>query len=152
MRQIRWIELIKNYDCIIEYHPGKANVVADALSRKNKATLEGLTVGKEQQLAELKKMGAKLDVNTRGGLVAQLLVRPTYREQILQAQTQDKDGSKIRRDVEAGVEMKFRIANDGSLMMGQRLYIPNDRTIKQMILQEAHESKFSIHPGSTKMY
>ena len=48
--------------------------------------------------------------------------------------------------------MKFRVTNDGSLMMGQRLYVPNDETIKRMVLQEAHESKFSIHPGSTKMY
>ena len=70
MRQRRWIELIKDYDCTIEYHPGKANVVADALSHKNKATLGRLTVGKEQQLAELKEMGADLDINVGGGLVA----------------------------------------------------------------------------------
>jgi len=54
--------------------------------------------------------------------------------------------------VEAGVEMKFRVPDDGSLMMGQRLYMPNDKIVKRMVLQEAHESKFSIHPGSTKMY
>ena len=79
MRQRRWI------DCTIEYHPVKANVVADALSRKNKATLGRLTVGKERQLAELKEMGADLRINAGGGLLAQLLVRPTYREQILHA-------------------------------------------------------------------
>jgi hypothetical protein len=54
--------------------------------------------------------------------------------------------------MEAGVEMKFQIMNDGSLMMGQWLYVPNDGTVKRMVLREAHESKFSIHPGSTKMY
>ena len=63
MRQRRWIELIKDYDCTIEYHPGKVNVVADALSRKTKATLEGLTVGRELQLAQLKELGADLDIN-----------------------------------------------------------------------------------------
>ena len=55
--------------------------------------------------------------------------------------------------MEAGVETKFQVADNGSLMMGQRLYVPNDETVKQMVLQEARESKFSIHPGSsTKMY
>ena len=48
--------------------------------------------------------------------------------------------------------MKFRVADDGSLMMGQRFYVPNDETVKRMVLQEAYESKFSIHLGSTKMY
>jgi hypothetical protein len=111
MRQRRWIELIKDYDCTLEYHPGKANMVVDALSRKNKATLGRLTVGKERQLVELKEMGADLDINAGGGLVAQLLVQPTYREQILHAQFHDKEGSKIRKNVEAGVEMKFRVAD-----------------------------------------
>jgi hypothetical protein len=127
-------------------------VVADALSRKNKATLGRLTVGKERQLTELKEMDADLGINIGGGLVAQLLVRPTYREQILHAQFRDKEGSKIRKNVEAGVETKFQVADEGSLMMGQWLYVPNDETVKRIVLQEAHESKFSIHPGSTKMY
>ena len=39
MRQRRWIELLKDYDCIIQYHPGKANAVADALSRKSVGSL-----------------------------------------------------------------------------------------------------------------
>jgi hypothetical protein len=54
--------------------------------------------------------------------------------------------------MEAGVETKFQVADDRSLMMGQRLYVPNNETVKRMVLQEAHESKFSIHSGSTKMY
>jgi hypothetical protein len=75
MQQRRWIELIKDYDCTIEYHPGKANVVADVFSRKNKVTLSKPRVGKDRQLAELKEMGVELGINAGGGLVAQLLVR-----------------------------------------------------------------------------
>ena len=46
MQQRRWVELIKDYNCIIDYHPGKANVVTDALSRKDKAIMG------EQQLSD----------------------------------------------------------------------------------------------------
>ena len=127
-------------------------MVADALSCKNKATMGRLTVGKDRQLVELKEIVADLSIIAGGRLVAQLLVRSTYREQILHAQFRDKEGSKIRKNMEVGVETKFQVADDGSLMMGQRLYVPNDETVKQMVLQEAHESKFSIHPGITKMY
>ena len=42
LRQRRWMELIKDYDCVIDYHPGKANVVADALSKKSVQTLQAL--------------------------------------------------------------------------------------------------------------
>ena len=90
---------------------------------------------------ELKEMGTDLGINVGGGLVAQLLVRPMYREHILHAQFRDKERSKIRKNVETGVETKFQVADDGSLMMGQQLYVPNDETVKQMILQEAHESQ-----------
>jgi len=152
MRQRRWIELIKDYDCTIEYHPGKANVVADALSHKNKATLSEPTVWKEQQLAELKEMGAELSINSRGELLAQLLVQLTYQEQILQAYFHDSEESKVMKKIEVVVETQFRVANDGSLMIRQQLYMPNDETVKWMVLREANESKFSIHIDNTKMY
>jgi len=54
--------------------------------------------------------------------------------------------------VEVGVETQFRVADDGSLMMGQWLYVPNNKMVKRMVLREVHKSKFSIHHGSTKMY
>lgn len=79
MRQIRWIELIMDYDCTIEYHHGKAN----ALCLKNKATLSKSTLWHEQPLTELKEMRAELGIKLRGELIAQLIVRPTYQEQIL---------------------------------------------------------------------
>src|SRR5207237_5461308 len=56
LRQRRWLELIKDYDLGINYHPGKANVVADALSRKsqcNVLTLEGMPTLLSKEFAEL---------------------------------------------------------------------------------------------------
>jgi len=66
MRQRCWVELIKDYDCVIEYHPGKANVVADALSRKNKTIDADLDDNDEKELLELRKINAKVEVGPRG--------------------------------------------------------------------------------------
>jgi hypothetical protein len=52
MRQRRWVELIKDYDCIIDYHPGKANVVADALSRKGETVMNDMELKEQESIVE----------------------------------------------------------------------------------------------------
>ena len=56
MRQRRWLELLKDYDLTISYHPGKANVVADALSRKSAGNLVALLTTQKHILEDLRKM------------------------------------------------------------------------------------------------
>jgi hypothetical protein len=56
-RQRRWLELIKDYDCKINYHPGKDNVVADALSRKSMVELAALGISQPQLIKEFAGMG-----------------------------------------------------------------------------------------------
>jgi hypothetical protein len=80
------VELIKDYDCIIDYHPGKANVVVDALSCKDKAIIGGPTTWDEKAVIELDRLGAVLNVSPEGSLMAQLRVKSRYLEQILEAQ------------------------------------------------------------------
>jgi len=70
MRQRRWVELIKDYDNIIDYHPGKANVVADALSRKDKAIKGGPATWNEKTMIELKRLGVVLNMSPEGSLMA----------------------------------------------------------------------------------
>jgi hypothetical protein len=70
MRQRRWVELIKDYDCVIDYHPGKANVVADALSRKGKTVMNDMELKEQESIVELKKMGLRLSVGPEGSLLA----------------------------------------------------------------------------------
>ena len=64
------MKLIKDYDCVIDYHPGKANIVADALSRKGKVVVNDMEVKGKKGILELKKMGLWLNVGPEGSLLA----------------------------------------------------------------------------------
>jgi hypothetical protein len=60
---------------VIDYHPGKANVVADALSRKGKTIMNDMEIKEQGSVVELKKMGLRLTVGLEGSLLAQLKIR-----------------------------------------------------------------------------
>nr|GEZ85402.1 putative reverse transcriptase domain-containing protein [Tanacetum cinerariifolium] len=109
MRQRRWLELLSDYDCEIRYHPGKANVVADALSRK-----------------ERKPLRVRALVMTIG------LDLP---KQILNAQTEARKLKNIKKEDVRGIS-----------------WIPCYGDLRIVIMHESHKSKYSIHPGSDKMY
>jgi hypothetical protein len=70
MRQRRWVELIKDYDCVMNYHPGKANVVTDALSRKGKTVMNDMELKEQESIVELKKIDLRLSVGPEGSLLA----------------------------------------------------------------------------------
>ena len=70
MRQRRWVELIKDYDCGIDYHPGKANIVADALSRKSKIIMNNIEIKRQGSIVEMRKMGLGLSLGFEGSLLA----------------------------------------------------------------------------------
>ena len=130
--------VLKDYDCIIDYHPGKANLVADALSRKS--------------LFALRAMNAQLTIADDGAIVAELKVRPNLLQQIKEAQKEDTEIALWARQVQEGKKQKHVISDDGYLYYGNRVCVPNIGELKQSILTEAHNSPYVMHPGSTKMY
>ncbi|KAL0446052.1 UNVERIFIED_CONTAM: hypothetical protein Slati_1733100 [Sesamum latifolium] len=84
--------------------------------------------------------------------IAMLKVQPSILDRICAAQYSDMELERIKNKVEAGSSSDFHIKDDGSLYMRNRLCVPSDSDLKRDIMSEAHRSRLSVHPGSTKMY
>ncbi|VVA24606.1 PREDICTED: retrotransposon, partial [Prunus dulcis] len=117
LRQRRWLELIKDYDCTIEHHPGRANVVADALSRKSSGSVAYLRGRYLPLMVEMRKLRIGLDMDNQGALLATLHVRLVLVERILAAQSQDPLICTLRVEVANGDRTDCSIRNDGALMV-----------------------------------
>jgi hypothetical protein len=130
MRQRCWIELLSDYDCEIRYHPGKANVVADALSRKERIP--------------------PLRVRSLGMTIVSPLP-----SQILEAQTEALKAKNRPAENIFGMaenENGFVKRSDGILCFRDRSWVPLYGGVRELIMHESHKSRYSIHPGSDKMY
>nr|GFC47574.1 reverse transcriptase [Tanacetum cinerariifolium] len=148
MRQRRWMELLKDYDTNIQYHPGKANVVADALSRKS-GMIAGIKVD-EEIIRDMERLDIEFYVRGHHGYWASLRVEPELISRIKEAQKEDSEIWTIVGNLDKQVE--FRIYEDNVLWQDTRLVVPNNASLREALLTEAHSSSFSVHPGSTKMY
>ena len=82
LRQRRWLELIKDYELVIEYQLGKANVIADALSRKSSTTLTHIKIIYVPILMDMRTLGLNLSYDGQGALLASFVVRPSLVDQI----------------------------------------------------------------------
>ncbi|KAA0061627.1 putative polyprotein [Cucumis melo var. makuwa] len=148
----RWLELIKDYDCTIEYHPGKANVVADALSRKSRLPKSALCGIRVALLNELRGSKAVVTTDDSGSLLAQFQVRSSLVTEIVRRQSEDSNLQKKFEKSKKGLEVEFELRTNGAIVKQGRLCVPNISELKNAILEEAHSSAYAMHPGSTKMY
>ena len=100
--------MIKDYDYTIEYHPGKANVVADALSRRLESSLSHMRSGYLQLLVDLRVLGVILEAEDSGVLLATFHVRPLLVNQIWARQLQDPQMIKLKEEIEKGRKRSFK--------------------------------------------
>lgn len=138
---------------MINYHLGKANIVADALSRKSTSSVSNMIVTQKSELIDLQKMG--IEVMSQGSIeakLAALTLQPTLLNRIQQGQQEDDYYSKIKNDIHDGKASDFHISTDDILRFRGRLYVPDTENIRGDILSEAHMTPYSVHPGATKMY
>jgi hypothetical protein len=149
IRQRRWLELIKDYDMEVHYHPRKTNVVADALSRKSQCNCMVMDSRINTLCDELSKM--RIEVIPSGTLTY-ISVEPTLLDHM--AQLGDKGVQIIKENINQKVEKYkcFRQDSKGILWFEDRLVVPKNKDLKKKFLDEAHLSQFSMHLGSTKMY
>nr|GEV78409.1 putative reverse transcriptase domain-containing protein [Tanacetum cinerariifolium] len=132
MRQRRWLDLLADYDCEICYHPGKVNVVADALSRKR--------IIKSCRVKPLRVRSLIMTIHS------------TLPSQILEAQTKALMEENVQDENHRGMEKAFKICTDGTRCIKNRSWLPLFGNLRDLIMHESYKSKYSIHPGFDKMY
>ncbi|GJV12534.1 hypothetical protein Tco_1354075 [Tanacetum coccineum] len=132
MRQRRWLELLSNYYCDIRYHPGKANIVVDALSRKER----------------IEPFRVRALVMTIGLDLPKRILEAQIEAQKPKNLLNEYIGGIIRRDIP---KERLEPHADGTLFLHGRSWLPCYRDLRSVIMYESYKSKYSIHPGSEKI-
>ena len=151
MRQRRWLELLKDYDFSLNYHPIKENVVADALVRKN-LHMSSMMVKVLELIEQFRDMSLVCEVTPHSVMFGKLKINNDFLNSIRKAQKLDVKLVDLMVGIDPSENGDFKLDAQGVLRFCNRICIPDDAEMNKSILEESHISKLSIHPGATKMY
>jgi hypothetical protein len=149
LRHRRWFELIKDYDLEIQYHPGKANVVADPLSRKGQVNSITTHLMSHELCWEMEQLNLGM-LNNMEAIVME--VESTLEQEIRKGHESDEKIKEIKTLISLVKAPYFTEDEQYTVWFKKRICVPKIEHLCQLILKEAHDSAYSIHPGSTKMY
>ncbi|KAF8110678.1 hypothetical protein N665_0080s0013 [Sinapis alba] len=146
LRQRIWMEFVADNDLDIAYHPGKANLVEDALSRRREE------VSAERETWEMEEMVRSLHLNTLTGQYEPLGLEAVDQADLLtricQAQGLDENLKKIA----SNDKTEYQTASNVAILVNGTISVRNNQKLKEEIMRQAHKSKFLVHPGLNKMY
>jgi hypothetical protein len=143
------LELIKDFDLEIHYHPGKANLVADALSRKEHVHAAIVAQLPDELAEDFEKLNLEIVAHTEGITIE---VEPTLEQEIRNGQIGDVKIQEIKDLITEGRGPDITKDEQGTIWFKNMTCVPEIDSLRETILREAHDSAYSIHPGSTKMY
>jgi hypothetical protein len=149
LRQCRCLDLIKDYDLEIHYHPGKANLVADALSRKEHVHSAIVAQLPDEIIEDFRRLNLGIDTHTKGVTIE---LESTLEQEICKGQVGDAKIQEIKDLITKGRVPEFTEDEQGTVWFKDRICVPKIESLRETILKEAHDSDYSIRPGSTKMY
>jgi hypothetical protein len=143
------LELIKDYDMEIHYHPCKANLVVDALSQKDHAHAAMATKLPDKLAKVFDRLNLGIVFHVEGVTTE---VEPTSEQEIQKGQVGDAKIQEINNLMAEGRGPDFMEDEQGTIWFKNMICVPKIDNLHETILKEAHVSAYSIHLGSTNMY
>ncbi|PON37929.1 hypothetical protein PanWU01x14_316460 [Parasponia andersonii] len=146
-------EYMEDYDFDLQYHPSKANVVADALSRKTRGALAALVFEDWKNSVAIDNYNLQYFENEGVACLSNIVISPSLLQTVQQSQWQDRELRTTWNRLQNGEQLDGWSTNrKGFLLFNRKLAVANNLNLRETILTEAHKSRFAVHLGSNKIY